>query len=105
MPEIELIEVTELLLMFIATTIFVYTCRKRKDLIKWVPAFVVFTLAFLCTNLEALASPDAFNNFEHIFYMLGGVFMFSAVLIDFVKIFLTPKAPEPTTTTNPKRRK
>jgi amino acid transporter len=104
MPEIELIEVIEAILMWIAIQIFLFVCRKRRDLFKWLPAFGVFGLAFLCTNFEALAYPDLFNNLEQVFYMLGGVLMLVAVGIDFVKTFIAPKDSEPKIMTIPKKR-
>ena len=91
MPEIEVIEVLNLIMTSIAIGIFSIAVVKVKKLAKYLPAFIMLWLAFLGTNVEALVSPEQFNFLEHTMILVTGILMLAAVFYDFFNAFLKQK--------------
>jgi len=73
MPSFELLEFLSLLLIVIPLFFAYYLLKRRKDMLPLIPGAIFLMLSFLCTNLEAFASPDEYNFMEHFFIMLAGV--------------------------------
>ncbi|MBY8989172.1 MAG: hypothetical protein KGD58_00320 [Candidatus Lokiarchaeota archaeon] len=75
MPVLEINELIVLIIISIPVAFSPYLLKKRRDIMKWFPAYYALFITFLSTNLEAFYAPDTFNFMEHFFAMVAGVLM------------------------------
>jgi hypothetical protein len=82
MPELALDELIILFMTIFPLISLMGAVWKNRSIAKWIPVFICLFLTFLCTNLEALAAPEAFNFFEHFFSMMIGITMAIAAILE-----------------------
>jgi hypothetical protein len=73
MPSLEINELIVAIILAIPVAFSPYLLKKRRDIMKWFPAYYCLFIVFLSTNLEAFVAPDAFNFMEHFFAMMAGI--------------------------------
>ena len=78
MPSLEINELIVLIIISIPVAFSPYLLKKRRDIMKWFPAYYALFMTFLSTNLEAFYLPDTFNFMEHFFAMVAGCLMCAA---------------------------
>lgn len=83
MPSLEINELIVLIILAIPVSFSPYLLKKRRDIMKWFPAYYSLFIVFLSTNLEAFVAPDAFNFMEHFFAMMAGILMCTACLYEY----------------------
>ncbi|MFX1344368.1 MAG: hypothetical protein ACFFAI_04625 [Promethearchaeota archaeon] len=87
MPTLEINELIVLIILSIPVAFSPYLFSKRRDIMKWFPAYYALFMTFLSTNLEAFYAPDTFNYMEHFFAMVAGILMCLAAFYEYyVKI-------------------
>jgi len=83
MPSLEINELIVLIIISIPVAFSPYLLNKRRDIMKWAPAYYALFITFLSTNLEAFTAPDTFNFLEHFFAMVAGLLMCAAAAYDY----------------------
>lgn len=91
MPSLEVNELIVLIIISIPVAFSPYLLKKRRDIMKWAPAYYCLFMTFLSTNLEAFTAPDTFNYMEHFFAMLAGVLMCVAAAYEYYSKVLKEK--------------
>ena len=91
MPSLEINELIVLIIISIPVAFSPYLLKKRRDIMKWFPAYYALFITFLSTNLEAFYAPDTFNFMEHFFAMLAGIFMCLAAFYEYYTKILKGK--------------
>lgn len=91
MPSLEINELIVLIIISIPVAFSPYLFSKRRDIMKWFPAYYALFITFLSTNLEAFYAPDTFNFMEHFFVMLAGILMCLAAFYEYYTKILKGK--------------
>ena len=91
MPSLEINELIVLIIISIPVAFSPYLLKKRRDIMKWFPAYYALFFTFLSTNLEAWTAPDTYNFFEHFFAMVAGLLMCAAAGYEYYSKILKGK--------------
>ena len=73
-------------LMIIATIIFTLVCIKRRDLLAWLPTYVLLSIGFFLINFETLS--EEISLVSYVFIMLSVISIFVAVLKEYHNTFM-----------------
>ena len=70
----------------LATIVFTLVCYKRRDLLKWLPMYILLSIGFVLINFESLL--EELSLVSYVFIMLSVISIFIAVVKEYYDIFL-----------------
>jgi methyl-accepting chemotaxis protein len=81
-----------LVIAIIASILITYVCKKRRDLLLWVPAYYAMAIAYLIGTINAVIDPSSQNIISYIFYSFAIIIIFIAIFKEYNDIFIKNKA-------------
>lgn len=91
MVDLAIIDSFSLTLTIIAIVIYIISCRNRKELLNWVPAFLAYLIGAIFNLPAQSLGLENLYTLASVFFALTCIFIFIAVLIDYRKNFLKDK--------------
>ena len=82
MGEIELVELSAMIIGIIAFMNFPFVIKRRRDFIKYLPGILFMVLGFVFENIEEVFLHDLFAILENISILLGAILLSMAVLME-----------------------
>ncbi|TFF95544.1 MAG: hypothetical protein EU544_02505, partial [Promethearchaeota archaeon] len=89
MEELMMLEYQQVVMGILATLILGFVCTKRKDLIKWLFAYVSTTVGVILTRFQII--DEIFDIIGTVFLVLSSIMIFVAALKDYKETFTPEK--------------